>query len=87
MEKLDKIHKINSKFTLNHNIMKKCPVPVLRSGFSMPEKCLLKFIKFQSKLFIAGGLVFYCSNHGLWGTPEQSYKFLNDICATFNILQ
>lgn len=87
MEKLEKIHKINSKFTLNHNIMKKFPMPLRQSGLSLPARFLWKTIKFQSKLAIAGGLVYCCASNGLWGEPEETYKFLNNLCAILHIFQ
>ena len=87
MEKLDKIHKINSKFTINHNVMKKFPMPMRQSGLSLFERCLWKTLKFQTKLVIAGGLVYYCASNGLWGEPEDTYKFLNNLCAKLHIFQ
>lgn len=87
MEKLEKIHKINSKFTINQNIMKKSPPPVRQSRLGWPARFLLKSLKYQAKIAIAGGMVYYCGSNGCWGKPKESYKFLNKLCATLGIFQ
>lgn len=87
MEKLEKIHKINSKFTINQNIMKRSPPPVRHSGLSWPARMFLRSLKYQTKVAIAGGMVYYCALNGCWGKPKESYKFLNNLCATLGIFQ
>lgn len=35
--------------------------------------------KFGAKAAVAGGLIYYTGLHGLWGTPEDSFNFVNHL--------
>ena len=53
----------------------------VRGGINLLRKMEipLSVAKFGAKAALAGGLIYYTGVHGLWGTPEDSFSFVNHL--------
>lgn len=62
-----------------------CP-PCKPCRFCKDTPFWLRSLKFGNKLFIAGSLVYYTGAYGAWGTPDESYHFVNHLYSHFRYM-